>query len=489
MRRKIPPANQSLKEKAAKGRDTVSRPLAFIKKPFRRFDNVFCQKIPRCEILLLISVRSLIRYLFLFLPVVARAQTPPTLAQVSGSTYSDSPFLDSLLRTSPALAQVLSRPGTYQYQIIYTRIDRDAQNVPHFTQHTYHLNPRQYFNPASLVKLPVALLALEKLHTLPATVTRSTIMSTGATWRCQTPVPFAAPADSDRQATVGNYIKRMLLVSDNLAYNRLYEFLGQQAINARLQQLGYAGSRIVRRFAPCDTAANRHTNPIAFHTATGDTLYKQPAQTNPRTPAPPLGPIFVGRAYQVGSRLIRQPYEFTTANNLPLPDISALLQTAIFPAVCSRFPAPPPHPHRLRLPAQLPAPDAPGQPLQPLHLPQILRRLQKVPLLRPPIPRPNSSPACAFSTLWGCRTAIWPTWPTSPIPCTSPNFCSAPCSTLIKTAFSTTACLRIRQHRRAFSRPVRPAFLPVRSPPPPPVPPQSGPVLPARPAALKKPLF
>lgn len=252
-----------------------------------------------------------------------------TRTQAQTAQYPDSPFLDSLLHTNPLLNKVLSHPATYQLQIIYTRIDRDAQNTPHFTQHTYHLNPRQYFNPASLVKLPVAILSLEKLHTLP--VTRSTIMSTGTAWRCQTPIPLATPADSDRTATVGNYIKRMLLVSDNLAYNRLYEFLGQKPLNDRLQQLGYPGSRIVRRFAPCDTAANRHTNPIAFHTPTGDTLYKQPAQTNPRTPAPPLGPIYAGRAYKVGDRLIHRPYEFTTANNLPLPDITALLQTALFP--------------------------------------------------------------------------------------------------------------------------------------------------------------
>lgn len=244
----------------------------------------------------------------------------------------DSPFLDSLLRTKPALAQVLNHPKTYQLQLIYTRIDRDSANVPHFTRYTYHLNPRQYFNPASLVKLPTALLALEKLHTLPTPISRSTIMSTGASGRCQTSVPFAAPADSDRWATVGNYIKRMLLVSDNLAYNRLYEFVGQQTLNTRLQQLGYTGSRIVRRFAPCDTAANRHTNPIAFHTVTGDTLYQQAAQVNPRTPVPPLGPVYAGRAYQVGKRIIRQPYNFTTANNLPLADINTLLQATLFPA-------------------------------------------------------------------------------------------------------------------------------------------------------------
>jgi hypothetical protein len=279
-------------------------------------------------------------YLILFL-VSTLAQGQNQFAQPAANPQSDksllspsdSRLLDSLLHTSPALAQVLNHPATYQLQIIYTQINRDVQNVPHFTQHTYHLNPRQYFNPASLVKLPVALLALEKLHTLPSPINRSTILSTGVAWRCQTPIPFAALADSDRQATVGNYIKRMLLVSDNLAYNRLYEFLGQKTLNDRLQQLGYKGSRIVRRFAPCDTAANRHTNPIAFHSSNGDTLYKQPAQINPHTPAPPLGTVSVGRAYKVGDRIIHQPYDFTTANNLPLTDITSILQTALFPEV------------------------------------------------------------------------------------------------------------------------------------------------------------
>jgi hypothetical protein len=263
--------------------------------------------------------------------ILAQAQPATQSTSAKLSPPSDSKFLDSLLHTSPALAQVLNHPGTYQLQIIYTQIDRDAQNVPHFTRHTYHLNPHKYFNPASLVKLPVAMLALEKLHTLPSTISKNTIMSTGVAWRCQTPVPFAAPADSDRQATIGNYIKRMLLVSDNLAYNRLYEFLGQKLLNDRLQQLGYTGSRIVRRFAPCDTAANRHTNPIAFHNNAGDTLYIQSAQTNPRTPLPPLGPVFAGRGYKLGDRIIHHPYDFTTANNLPLSDITALLQSALFP--------------------------------------------------------------------------------------------------------------------------------------------------------------
>ncbi len=243
----------------------------------------------------------------------------------------DSPLLDSLLRTTPLLSRIANNPQ-YELQVIYTQINRDAQNRPTFTPHTYHLNPRQYFNPASLVKLPVAVLALEKLNDLNKPgVTRRTIMATGAAYRCQTPVPFAAPADSDRTATVGNYIKRMLLVSDNLAYNRLYEFLGQRPLNTRLAQLGYPNARITRRFAPCDTTANRHTNPISFHTPQGDTLYKEPIKFNPTPYASPLGRVLKGRAYQAGRRVVPEPYDFTTANHLSLVDVTAFLQGIIFP--------------------------------------------------------------------------------------------------------------------------------------------------------------
>jgi beta-lactamase class A len=50
--------------------------------------------------------------------------------------------------------------------------------------------------------------------------------------------------------SLAQYIRRIFLVSDNEAYNRLYEFLGQGPINRRLWQLGYPDIRITRRFMP-----------------------------------------------------------------------------------------------------------------------------------------------------------------------------------------------------------------------------------------------
>ncbi|TGE05181.1 serine hydrolase [Hymenobacter fodinae] len=261
-------------------------------------------------------------------PISVSSQLPEAPVRVANSR-----LLDSLLRADPRLLPVVQRAEEYELQIIYTQINRDAQSQPHFVQHEFRLDARQYFNPASMVKLPTVALSLEKLNQLQVQgLNRRTPMATLADHSCQTAAPYIVSADSDKVNTVGNYIKRMLLVSDNQAYNRLYEFLGQGPLNQRLKQLGYPNARIVRRFAPCDTAANRYTNPISFRSAqTKEVVYQQPAVVNRQPLSAPLGHITKGRAYQAGGHIIQQPYDFTTANYLPLADVTDMLRAILFP--------------------------------------------------------------------------------------------------------------------------------------------------------------
>ena len=48
--------------------------------------------------------------------------------------------------------------------------------------------------------------------------------------------------------SIAHYIKKAFLVSDNDAYNRMYQFVGQQAINDSLHSKGYSSARITRQF-------------------------------------------------------------------------------------------------------------------------------------------------------------------------------------------------------------------------------------------------
>ncbi|MBS1605048.1 MAG: serine hydrolase [Bacteroidetes bacterium] len=249
------------------------------------------------------------------------------------------PFLESLLRSSatPFLRRVLDKPDSFRYQLIYTRIDRDKHNRPHFHNYYYRVNPSEYFNPASTVKMPLAFLSLEKINSLRRYgVDMNTTMETDSSYSGQSAVSQDTSA-ADGQPSVAQYIRKIFLVSDNDAYSRLYEFLGQEWINRRLWQLGYPDIRITRRFVPMNEDENRHTNRINFVAGgAGRTIHTQsPAYSTIKFDF--SHKVLIGNAHlDRHDSLIHEPMDFTTHNNFPLEDGQRILQSVLFPGSVPR---------------------------------------------------------------------------------------------------------------------------------------------------------
>lgn len=243
-----------------------------------------------------------------------------------------SPWLQKLLRTeaSPLLLNILNNPDTFRYQIIYTKIDRDQNNKPKFKNYYLNVDRGCYFNPASMVKMPVAFASLEKLNQIKAKVDKHTTMFTDSSYSKQISVTKDKTSES-RLPSIDHYIKRIFLVSDNDAYNRLYEFVGQKDLNQSLWKKGYKDIRITRRFYTDMTQEeNRHTNQIRF--MKGDkTLYTQPPAYND-APFDFSKKIFLGKGHwDKNDVLINEPMDFTTHNNAPLEDLQQILQSVLFP--------------------------------------------------------------------------------------------------------------------------------------------------------------
>src|SRR5215211_6696956 len=95
-----------------------------------------------------------------------------TLVMFLSSIISAQPKTDSFLLTilktakNPIVDTVLKHPQIFRCQVVYTQIERDKKNRPHFRNFYFNYDSQLYFNPASMVKLPLALLALEKLKGL-----------------------------------------------------------------------------------------------------------------------------------------------------------------------------------------------------------------------------------------------------------------------------------------------------------------------------------
>ena len=255
----------------------------------------------------------------------------PVVAEQPSDTTKTDALLENLLQNGPAiLKQTLEKKKEYNLQVIYTQVDRGGNGQPVLKHYYYNVNPDHYFYPASTVKLPVVALALQRLNELrPQGIDRNTTMITEAGGGPQTAV-YNDPTAADGRPSAAQYIKKILMVSDNDAYNRLYELLGQEYINNGLHQKGYGDAQLLHRLDVFLTEEeNRRTNPILFLGAQRETLYRQPAQRNAATYIPRNDSM--GKGYMKAGRLQNGPMDFSKKNCIGLESLHKVLLSLVFP--------------------------------------------------------------------------------------------------------------------------------------------------------------
>ena len=231
------------------------------------------------------------------------------------------------LLESGTLGPVMEDPKTHRVQVLYAPLSRGADGEVSISKFRYRVDKNEYFYPASTVKLPLAALALERLGTLPG-ADRTAVLLTGAASPEQSAVSYDA-LGGGALPTVARYVEKIALVSDNDAYNRLYEWLGPEAVEARMAALGYEGVRIRHRLSVSLTPeAMQRLNPVRL-VAPGPRQWTWgPRQIRPLSPGPVLP---LGRGEQLGGQLIPGPKAFDEKNAFPLEAQLAFLQSLYFP--------------------------------------------------------------------------------------------------------------------------------------------------------------
>lgn len=239
-------------------------------------------------------------------------------------------FLEQLMQTKPEqFREVLQHRNDWIVQIKYTQIDRDRKNQPKFTDYAFNLQPDQYFYPASTVKMPLAFLALEKLNELNISgVDLNTTIITDS----QDSSKYIGKTfdDSPDRPCLALFIRKIFLVSDNDAYNRLYEFLGQEYIQKKITAKGYPDAVIRHWLSVSRTEQqNRTTHPVYFLDRAGKVVYEQPSLKS--EVAFPSFECRLGKGYMSGNKLIEEPFNFAEKNRIYLNDLHSMLQSVLFP--------------------------------------------------------------------------------------------------------------------------------------------------------------
>jgi hypothetical protein len=221
-------------------------------------------------------------------------------------------FLDTALSSrNPKIKRVMDSIENYQVQIRYTQIDRRSDSVI-FTDYDFQVNDSNYFYPASTVKFPTAVLALEKLNN-----TDTLSMNT----------KYYVEGDTI-ESTFKQDVSEIFAVSDNLANNRLVEFLGFEEINTTLRKKGITPVRIAHRLG--QHSDDLRTKPLIIYlndsttSITKSILNKIPLELN-------LLNISKGSGYYEDDILIKEPLDFCSKNYFPISSQHNLIKRVIFP--------------------------------------------------------------------------------------------------------------------------------------------------------------
>jgi hypothetical protein len=269
----------------------------------------------------------------------ACTSSPQSEATAKGdnTTVSTGPMRE-ILESHPGLAPIVARASELRLQAVLGTIEPGPDGRPRLVQHGFRLGA-EYFYPASTVKLFAAVAALERL----GEIARTTGLDVGP----DTPMVFhplfageereeSDPTNLDGgKITVRHEIRKLFLVSDNAAFNRLYELVGQDGLAASMRRAGLRESRIVHRLSEAHSAEENRRYP-RIDLVGADFVHTLPERSSEPLAAPAVAPpkrLEVGTAYLADGDRVEGPMDFSTKNYVPLAELQRGLCKAVHPDV------------------------------------------------------------------------------------------------------------------------------------------------------------
>jgi hypothetical protein len=248
------------------------------------------------------------------------------------SCTQPTPLEQALIDAEFKVKKVLDLADEREVQIRYTQIKRGENNLPEFSSYSLFEDSETYFYPASTAKLPIAALALQRIRELQAegvTIDRNT--SFHIRDRNNHPIALEDSTALNKNLSIAHLIKKIFLVSDNVAYNYLFDFLGTDYINSQLRDKGLKETSIHHKFL-FGADNNRTWEYYFLHEQ--DTLYKQQSiHSKELINNGNLKNMIKGVGYLDDNKLVNEPFDFSKKNRISIHDLEGILKRIVFPEI------------------------------------------------------------------------------------------------------------------------------------------------------------
>ncbi len=247
-------------------------------------------------------------------------------------TASQNPLKGIMASDAPEIKRITDNLAQHEVQILYTQIDRDAQGNPTFTEHSFQLDSMRYFYPASTAKMPVAILALQKINKLKRSgkdISKESPFTISAYDNTQVLVEQDS-TEENGDLTTAHLIKKIFLVSDNDAYNYLFDFLGRDYVNEQLRSKNIGPAHINHKFLY--GADNSQTWPMVFSSHDSISYTQAGIKSQVDRHSFPLKGMIKGVGYTDNEgKLFNKPFDFAEKNYFSIQSLNKILKAIIFP--------------------------------------------------------------------------------------------------------------------------------------------------------------
>ncbi|EJG02676.1 serine hydrolase [Flavobacterium sp. F52] len=227
-------------------------------------------------------------------------------------SVKNDPIKKVLSSNNDAIKKVADQPEHFELQIIYTAVKRKNNGKVILTDYKYNVDASNYYYPASTVKLPIAVLALEKLNGMK-NADANTVFAVG---------------DGETKFSFADDLRKIFAVSSNEASNDFYEFMGRDYINRKMKEKGLKQVRISHRLSAANSGASQ-TKKIAFYNNGEEVLI--PSVRDSAIVSLKLNKILKGKGYYENGKLINSPMDFSRKNYLSLETLHGTMKRVVFP--------------------------------------------------------------------------------------------------------------------------------------------------------------
>ena len=233
-----------------------------------------------------------------------------------------------LARGSAGFTSVLHNPR-HEVQIIYGEIVGDS-----IVHHAFNPAKDMYFYPASTIKMPVAFAAFKRAQEEGISLDDYLVIDSTRIY------PRQITFDSTFQdsITIRGLSKMIFTVSDNVANNILFGWLGKDYINQLYQRMDIP-TRIVHQlgegafsFKPISNDYSRRTRFVSSGEVTH--VFEEEEQSF-QFGEQPMNQIKGNGYIDSLGNLVNEPFDFSKKNFIPLQSLISILEMGVRPDLCS----------------------------------------------------------------------------------------------------------------------------------------------------------